>query len=235
MEGQKINLDNIKYAASVMCLDLANLKDEFRAVQSVGINELHFDLMDASFVPNLTLGFDFITLAKKYCFLPCWAHLMIERPERYLKRLAEIECAGVTVHIEACIHPHRVVKQIRDYGMSVGIAINPMTPLSDLEYLLPEIDRVLLMAVDPGYAGQKIIPQSFERVQILSRKINYHQYNVDIEIDGNITPRNCAKLIRLGGNIFVLGSSSIFHGLTRNYEENFPYFKKEVEELINLV
>jgi ribulose-phosphate 3-epimerase len=90
-----------------MCLDLANLKDEFRAVQSVGINELHFDLMDASFVPNLTLGFDFITLAKKILLLAMLGTLMIERPERYLKRLAEIECAGVTVHIEACIHPHR--------------------------------------------------------------------------------------------------------------------------------
>jgi len=235
MSENKINLEKVKYSASVMCLDLGRLKEEFHFVQKIGIDELHFDIMDGTFVPNLTLGFDFISLARKCCSLPCWAHLMIVRPERYIKRLVDIGCAGITVHVESCLHAHRTVKQIREYGLSPGIAVNPMTPLDELEYLLPEVDRVLIMAVDPGYAGQKIIPQTFERVQILSRKIQYHKYPVDIEIDGNITVKNCAKFIRLGGNVFVLGSSSIFFGATRNYEESFPHFKKEVSEQIHTV
>ncbi|HOK09539.1 MAG TPA: ribulose-phosphate 3-epimerase [Candidatus Hydrogenedens sp.] len=235
MDKQDFNFNNVKYSASVMCLDLGNLKEEFRTLQRININELHFDMMDGRFVPNLTLGFDFISLAKKCCSLPCWAHLMIEKPERYLKRLVEKGCSGITVHVEACIHPHRVVKHIRDLGLLAGIAINPMTPLDELEYLLPEVDRVLVMTVDPGYAGQKLIPQSFERVQILARKIKYHQYSVDIEVDGNITVRNGAKFIRLGANILILGSSSIFHGLARNYEETFPHFCQEIEKLAHLV
>ncbi len=235
MSENTINLDKIKYCASVMCLDLGRLAEEFRTVQRVGIDELHFDIMDGTFVPNITLGFDFISLAKKCSSLPCWAHLMIERPERYIQRLADIGCAGITVHVESCLHSHRTLRQIRELGVSPGIAINPMTPLDELEYLLPEVDRVLIMAVDPGYAGQKIIPQSFERVQLLSRKIQYHHYPIEIEIDGNITVKNCAKFIRLGGNIFILGSSSIFFGSTRNYEESFPQFKKKVAEQVHLV
>jgi len=235
MNQNRINIDKIRYSASVMCLNLGRLEEEFRSVQKIGIDELHFDIMDGTFVPNLTLGFDFIPLAKRCCTLPCWAHLMIERPERYIERLADIGCAGITLHVESCRHIHRAVKKIRELGLSSGVAINPMTPLDDLEYLLPEVDRVLIMSVDPGYAGQKIIPQSFERVQILSRKIQYHQYPVDIEIDGNITIKNCARFARLGANIFILGSSSIFFGTTRNYEESFPHFKKEVAEQIHLV
>lgn len=235
MSEDTFNLEQVKYSASVMCLNLGHLEEEFRSVQKVGIDELHFDIMDGNFVPNLTLGFDFVALARRCCSLPCWAHLMIERPERYFKRLAEIGCAGITIHIETCIHAHRAVKQIREFGISPGIAINPMTPLDELEYLLPEVDRVLIMTVEPGYAGQKIIPQSFERVQILSRKIKYHHYPVQIEVDGNITAKNCAKLIRLGAHIFVLGSSSIFFGSTRNYEESFPHFKKMVAEQVHTV
>ncbi len=222
MNENIINLDKVKYSASVMCLNLGRLEEEFRFVQQVGIDELHFDIMDGNFVPNLTLGFDFISLSLRFFSLPCWAHLMIERPERYIKRLVDIGCVGITLHLESCLHIHRAIKQIREYGLSPGVAINPMTPLDELEYLLPEVDRVLIMAVDPGYAGQKIIPQSFERVHILSRKIQYEKYPVDIEVDGNITAKNCARFIRLGANIFVLGSSSIFFvKLSRNSKRKF--------------
>jgi ribulose-phosphate 3-epimerase len=119
--------------------------------------------------------------------------------------------------------------------MKSGVAINPMTPLVELEYLLHSVDRVLIMAVEPGYAGQKILPQTFERVQILSQKIKYDEISVEIEVDGNINPVNSAKLIRMGANILVLGSSSIFFGYPRNYEETFPQFKEELKKQINLV
>lgn len=230
-----IDLSKIRYSASVMCLDLGNLESEIRTVQRVGIDELHFDIMDGDFVPNLTLGFDFISLAKRVCSLPCWAHLMINKPDRYLPRLAEIGCDGIFVHVEACTHPHRTLRRIKELNLKNGIAINPITPLTELEYLLPEVDRVLIMAVEPGYAGQKIIPQSFERVQILARKIQHHSYPAQIEVDGNITAKNAGTFIRLGAQIFVLGSSSIFYGYPRNYEETFPQFKQDVQRYIHLV
>ncbi len=227
--------ENVKFSASVMCLDLGNLEREFKVLEGIGIDELHFDIMDGCFVPNITLGFDFIKLAKQITSLPCWAHLMVNRPERYLKRLADLKCSGVFIHLEACLHPHRVLNQIRELGMKPGIAINPITPLVELEYLLPSTERVLIMGVEPGYAGQKILPQTFERVKILSQKIRYEEMPIEIEVDGNINPVNSAKLIRMGANILVLGSSSIFFGFPRNYEESFPQFKEELKKQINLV
>ncbi len=227
--------ERVKFTASVMCLDLGNLEREFKVLENVGIDELHFDIMDGNFVPNITLGFDFIKLAKQITSLPCWAHLMIDKPERYLKRLADFKCTGVFVHLESCLHPHRILNQVRELGMKPGIAINPITPLVELEYLLPLVERVLIMAVEPGYAGQKILPQTFERVHLLSQKINYEKMPIKIEVDGNINPVNSAKLIRMGANVLVLGSSSIFFGYPRNYEESFPQFKEEVKKQINLV
>lgn len=235
MELSEQYISKVKFSASVMCLDLGNLERDFKILQSVGFDELHFDIMDGNFVPNITLGFDFIRLAKQVSTLPCWAHLMIERPDRYLKRLADLKCDGVFIHLESYLHPHRLLNQINELGMKPGVAVNPMTPLVELEYLLPIVDRVLIMAVEPGYAGQKILPQTFERVQILSRKINHDESNVRIEVDGNINAVNAAKLIRMGANILVLGSSSIFFGYPRNYEESFPRFKEEIKRQINLV
>ncbi|MCX8064417.1 MAG: ribulose-phosphate 3-epimerase [Candidatus Hydrogenedentes bacterium] len=229
------DISKVKYSASVMCLDLGNLEREFKSLESVGIDELHFDIMDGSFVPNITLGFDFIKLAKQVTKLPCWAHLMIEKPSRYLKRLADLKCDGIFIHLESCLHSHRILNQIHELGMKSGVAVNPMTPLIELEYLLDSVSRVLIMGVEPGYAGQKILPQTFERVQILSRKIEHEGGAVKIEVDGNINVVNGAKLIRMGADILVLGSSSIFFGFPRNYEESFPQFKEELKKQVNLV
>ena len=196
----------------MMCANLGRLEEDFKAIEAAGCEELHFDIMDGVFVPNITLGSDFIKMAKACCNLPCSAHLMIVRPERYIERFAEAGCDVISVHEEACFHPHRVLTRIRDLGASPGIALNPATPLTKTDYVLGLADRVMLMTVDPGYAGQRMIPGAVERVRILRENIAYRELEVKIEVDGNINAENAALLSQAGAEIFVLGTSSIFKG-----------------------
>lgn len=212
-----------------MCANLARLEDDLRALERAGCDELHFDIMDGRFVPNFTLGFDFIKAARRVCALPCHAHLMITKPENYIERFVEAGCSAVTVHVEACVHAHRTLAQIRAAGASPGIALNPATPLTKLDFLFEYVDRVLVMTVDPGYAGQKIIPSAFERVRILHENIVYRERAIAIEVDGNINARNAAALANAGARIFVLGTSSIFKGNGR-LDDALPAFRRKVED-----
>lgn len=224
-----------RHAASVMCANLARLEADLTALAAAGIDELHFDIMDGEFVPNYTLGFDLIRAARQCCTIPCHAHLMIARPERYIQRFSEAGCDAISVHVEASPHIHRLIQQIRALGVSPGIAINPGTPLTALKYLLPEVDRVLLMTVDPGYAGQKIIPNAFERVRLLHENLRYYEHRAFIEVDGNIDVANGAKLARLGASSLVLGTSAIFTPDTRDLAAALHAFKADLEREKHLV
>ncbi len=199
-------------AASVMSADLLRIGDDLKSLAAAGCEELHFDIMDGMFVPNFTLGPDFVKAARRACPLPCSAHLMISRPEDYIERFVEAGCSTVTVHVETCPHAQQTLMQIRKAGASPGIAINPATPLSKLDYLLDYVDRVMLMTVNPGYAGQKIIENSFDRVRILREVLAYRELRAKIEVDGNITVKNAALLMKAGAEILVLGTASIFKG-----------------------
>ncbi|MDZ4860550.1 MAG: ribulose-phosphate 3-epimerase [Candidatus Hydrogenedentes bacterium] len=220
--------DKLRYAASVMCANLARLEDDLRALEQGGCDELHFDIMDGLFVPNFTLGFDLIKAARRVCRLPFHAHLMITKPEPYIERFAEAGCSAITIHVETCPHAHRTLAQIRATGASPGIAINPATPLTKLDFLMDSVDRVLVMTVDPGYAGQTIIKNSFERVRILHENAAYRERRITIEVDGNINARNAALLANTGARSFVLGSSSIFKGSSR-LGEALLNFKSKVD------
>lgn len=201
---------DLMYSASVMCANLRRLEDDLQTLEAAGCDELHFDIMDGAFVPNFTLGFDFIKAANASCGLPCSAHLMITQPERYIERFVEAGCSSITVHVESSVHAQRLLTRIRDLGASPGISLNPATPLTKLEFLLDYVDRVLVMTVNPGYAGQKLIPSSFERVRILKQNIEHRNLPARIEVDGNINVHNAAILANMGASIFVLGTASIF-------------------------
>jgi len=222
-------------SASVMCANLGRLEEEFHALEAAGVDELHFDIMDGKFVPNFTLGSDFIKLAKSCVRTHCNAHLMVLNPERYIQRFVDAGADSISVHLEACTHPHRVLAQIRDAGASPGIAINPATPLTKLDYLLPLADRVLLMTVDPGYAGQKFIKSGVERCKILHENIRYNEYATRIEVDGNINVENAARLARSGAEIFVLGTSSIFTKERGDLGGALVNFTSAVREQMHLV
>lgn len=220
--------DTLKYAASVMCANLARLEDDLKALEEAGCDELHFDIMDGTFVPNFTLGVDFIKAAKGVCNLPCHAHLMISKPEAYIERFVDAGCDMVSVHVETCPHAHRTLEQIRAAGASPAIAINPATPLTKLDFLLDYVDRIMVMTVDPGYAGQRIIPGAFERVRILKENVDYRERRIEIEVDGNIDVHNAALLANMGACVFVMGTSSIFKK-NGSLGEAFHKFKAEVD------
>ncbi len=198
-------------SVSMRCVNLARLEDSLLALEAAGCDELHFDIMDGQFVPDFALGFDTIRAVKTFSGLPCACHLMITQPERYIERFVEAGCNSMTVHLEACRHAHRVLDQIRDTGASPGIALNPATPLTKLEYLLEKVDRVTLLTVDPGEDKQKALAGAYDRVQILRENLSYLESSAKIEVMGDMTVRNAALLANAGAGMFVLDTASIFH------------------------
>lgn len=220
-------MSDLTYSASVMCANLARLEDDVKALEEAGCDELHFDIMDGLFVPNYALGFDVIMAVRGCCNLPCHAHLMVTNPERYVERFAEAGCANVSVHIETGVHIHSVLTKIRDTGASPGIAINPATPLTKLDYILDYADRILVMTVVPGFPGQKLIPGAYERVSILKENIEFRKLAARIEVDGNIDVKNAAILANQGATILALGTASIFNR-DRDLGKAFREFKAAV-------
>lgn len=199
-----------KISASLMCADLGNLETEIQKLTQAGVDYLHIDIMDGHFVPNFTFGPDLVKKIRGFSDLPLDIHLMIEHPEQYLD-LWELKKRDIlSFHIEANLHPQRILAQIKTLGAKAAVALNPATPLSAIQYLLPELDLVLLMTVNPGFAGQKWIPAILDKVRELKTMIQKQNLKMEIEVDGNIGEHNLGLLKKAGANIFVGGSSSIF-------------------------
>jgi ribulose-phosphate 3-epimerase len=168
---------------------------------------LHLDIMDGVFVPNISFGFPVIKVVKKVSSKPLDVHLMIIDPDRYLSRFCDAGANNLTVQYEACIHLNRTVTEIRNLEMKAGVAINPHTPVSLLKNVLPYIDTVLIMTVNPGFGGQLFIMESYNKIAELRKMIDEGGYNVLIEVDGGIDTTNAARLIQTGANVLVAGNS----------------------------
>lgn len=200
----------IKISASIMCADLLNLAEQVRALENGGVDYLHFDIMDGHFVPNFTFGADILKAIDEMSRLTKDVHLMIEKPELYIQMFVEAGGDILTVHAETCAHLQRTLTQIREKGAKTAVALNPATPLENIEYVLEDLDMALIMTVNPGFAGQRFIPAMVKKVERLSKMIEERGLNIDIEVDGNINEKTIALLKAVGANVFVGGSSSIF-------------------------
>ncbi len=196
---------------SLLSSDFGRLADELAALEAAGVQWVHWDVMDGHFVPNITFGPPVIARCRKACGLFFDVHLMIERPGRYL---AEFVAAGadlLCVHAEAEVHLERTVSEIARLGARPAVALNPHTPLSQIEYLLPQLYMVLIMSVNPGFGGQSFIPFCLEKTRRLRDMIEARQADTRIQIDGGVTPANAGELVRAGADVLVSGSAFFNH------------------------
>lgn len=197
----------IKIAPSILSADFSKLGEDVRRVADAGADLIHIDVMDGHFVPNLTFGVPVIKDLRKITSVPFDVHLMVDNPQVYIPELADAGANIVTFHYEAEKHIHKTVQLIKDYNMQAGIVLNPASPLSLIEDILPELDMVLLMSVNPGFGGQKFIPAILQKTQKLRRIIDDNNLNVAIEVDGGVNTAIAKQLTSCGANILVAGSA----------------------------
>ena len=196
-----------KIAPSILSADFANLEREIREVVQGGADLIHVDVMDGHFVPNITIGPGVLKAIRGVTSCPLDVHLMIEEPQRHIDAFVEGGADLLTVHVEACPHLHRVIQRIREGGVKVGVALNPATPLSSVEEVIGEVDLILIMTVNPGAAGQELIPFTLDKVRRLRRMIDERGSKVQIEVDGGVKVENIGEVARSGADILVAGSA----------------------------
>lgn len=204
----------IKIAPSLLSADFSRLQEELKMLTQAGADIVHLDIMDGHFVPNLTFGPPVIKALRPHSDLVFDAHLMVEQPSDYIEPLHEAGCDMVSFHYETEPHADRVVQLIKKYDMQAGMVLNPSTPVEVLQDILPALDFVLLMSVNPGFGGQKFIPYVTAKVKRLAELIERTKSSASIEIDGGVGPQNAAALIAAGANILVAGSA-VFNSADR--------------------
>jgi ribulose-phosphate 3-epimerase len=221
----------------MMCADIGKLAETLRIFEETGVDYLHIDVMDGSFVPNFQLGADYVKQLRRLSRIPLDIHLMIERPEDKIGWFEPQAGDYVSVHAESTHHLQRSLQRIRDCGAKPMVALNPATPLSALNWVWDDIDAVLIMTVNPGYAGQKLIPQTLPKImQCRARANEANREDIEIEVDGNVSLLNAVKMADAGADIYVLGSSCLF--ASSNAAESLPLdkaverFRKTVSNLL---
>ncbi len=209
----------IKIAPSILSADFSKLGEEIKAIETAGADMVHIDVMDGRFVPNITIGPVVISSIRKITKLPFDTHLMIVKPEKYISNFRKAGSDIITVHLEACPHLDRTISQIKETGAKAGVSIVPSTSEKELEYVLADIDIVLIMSVNPGFGGQKFIPYSLEKIRNLRRMIDKTGKDIMLQVDGGINTNNIKEILDAGADTIVAGSA-VFDGKQENYEKN---------------
>lgn len=205
-------MSSVRIAPSILSADFARLGEAVAAARDAGADWIHVDVMDGHFVPNLTIGPPVVRSLRDVTDLPLDVHLMIESPERYLEAFSDAGADILTVHVETCRHLHRVVGRIRELGMRAGVALNPATPTVELEEVLPYVDLVLVMTVNPGFGGQSYIPTSAEKVARVRSKLERRGLEgIEVEVDGGISPKTVPEVVEAGATVLVAGAA-VFGG-----------------------
>lgn len=221
---------SIKLAPSLLACDFTKLGDQIKQAHQAGIEYLHVDVMDGRFVPNISIGLPVVEslrpLAQKHQ-LVLDVHLMIVEPEKYLEPFAKAGANILTVHAEACPHLHRTIQQIKELGCQAGVALNPATPTTVLEEILPEVDLVLVMSVNPGFGGQSYIPASTNKILRVRRMLDMSRSQAWLEVDGGVNAQNIGSVVRAGANLVVAGSA-VFGG-TQSIAENVAQLQTAVQ------
>ncbi len=214
----------IQIAPSILSADFSSLGEEVKALEAAGADVIHVDIMDGHFVPNITFGPLVVEAVRPHTSLPLDVHLMIENPDRYLEDFQKAGADWITVHVEACTHLHRTIDAIKSMGLKAGAVLNPATHESTVEYVLENLDLVLLMSVNPGFGGQAFIPEVLNKVRALRRIVQERGLALPIEIDGGVNAKTAMAVGEAGATILVAGSAVLG-------TDNYP---RAISELRNL-
>jgi len=198
-------------APSILSADLARLAEEVAVVEAAGADWIHVDVMDGRFVPNITLGIPVVRSLRRVTRLPLDVHLMMLEPERYVAEFAEAGADTLSVHVEACVHLQRTLSLIRSFGKRAGVVLNPHTPEDALRYVLPDLDLILVMSVNPGFGGQSFIPAMLDKLAKIRKMIDESGFPILLEVDGGIDARTAPLVVNAGARVLVAGSAIFGH------------------------
>ena len=212
-------------APSILSADFARLGDEIKAVEAAGADWIHADVMDGHFVPNITIGPLIVDAVRSVTSLPIDVHLMIENPDNYIPAFAKAGAAWISVQIETSVHLNRSVQLIRECGAKPGVVLNPSTPIQTLEWIIEDIDYVLIMSVNPGFGGQAFIKNSLAKIKALRQMIQSKNLNTPIQVDGGVNEKTIADIAAAGADIFVAGSAIFGSG---DYLETINRFREKI-------
>ncbi|NVN99164.1 MAG: ribulose-phosphate 3-epimerase [Geobacteraceae bacterium] len=218
-----------KIAPSILSADFSRLGEEIKAVEAAGADYIHIDVMDGHFVPNITIGPLIVDAVRKITTLPLDVHLMIENPDLYIPDFAAAGADIIVVHAEASTHLHRSIQLIKSLGKKAGVSLNPATPLNCLEYVLKDLDLVLLMTVNPGFGGQSFIEECIPKIKSLRAMLDKRGAEAELEVDGGVKIDNIARISHAGADVFVAGSA-VFN--SSSYAETIKTLKTQAKEPI---
>jgi len=218
----------MKYIApSILSADFSILGAEIKSVEDAGADWIHVDVMDGHFVPNITIGPLIVEAARRSTSLPLDVHLMIENPERYIADFAKAGADLISVQVEACVHLNRTIQMIKESGLRAGVVLNPSTPLSAIDWVLEDVDFIMIMSVNPGFGGQNFIPNSLDKIRTLRKMLQDRGLKALIEIDGGVNEKTIKDISEAGVDVFVAGSA-IFK--STNYQKTISKFRGLIDK-----